>query len=204
MNFGLYIIMTKPILPYTEIAEICVRQNIKYLQLREKDTDDRALLSIARDIKSITKASATKFIINDRADICLLSDADGVHLGQDDISFPDIKRILPDDKVIGLSTHNFEQATSALSLNPDYIGFGPVYKTPTKQKPDPVVGCENLKHIISISQRPVVAIGGIDESNIHEVLAAGAKNVCMVRYFMESRDLENRIKKINELVQLYQ
>ena len=200
MNFGLYIIITKPILPYTEIAEICVRQNIKYLQLREKDIDDRALLGIAREIKSVTKGSETKFVINDRVDICLLSDADGLHLGQDDVSFQDVKQILPENKVIGLSTHNFEQAMDALRYAPDYIGFGPVYKTPTKRKPDPVVGCDNLKHIVSISQRPVVAIGGIDENNIHDVLATGAKNICMVRYFMEAKDLEDRIKKINELI----
>jgi thiamine-phosphate pyrophosphorylase len=120
-------------LPYKRIAEICVRQKIKYLQLREKDKDDRELLKIAKEIKSVTKGTDTKFIINDRIDLCLLSDADGIHLGQDDISFKDAKALLPKDSIIGLSTHNLEQVQNALALNPDYIGFGPIYKTPTKK-----------------------------------------------------------------------
>ena len=86
-----------------------------------------------------------------------------------------------------------------MRLDPDYIGFGPVYATPTKRKPDPVVGCEMLKEIIAMSHKPVVAIGGLNESNIGEVLRTGAQNVCMVRYFMENKDLENRIKRIKEL-----
>ena len=200
MNFGLYMIITKPVLAYTEIAEICVKQEIKYLQLREKDIEDRVLLQIAKDISSVTKGSETLFIINDRLDICLMSDADGIHLGQDDVCIDDIRRVLPVGKVIGLSTHNHEQAVNALKYEPDYIGFGPVYTTPTKRKPDPVVGCEMLKEIISISNKPVVAIGGIDESNLHEVLKVGAKNICMVRYFMENKDLENRIIKMKEYI----
>jgi len=194
-TLDLYIIITKPVLKYTQIAEICVRNQIKYLQLREKDIEDRELLQIARDISSITKNSDTKFIINDRVDICLLAGADGVHLGQDDISFADAKRLLPLDKIIGLSTHDLTQATEALKLDPDYIGFGPIYATPTKRKPDPVVGCELLSEVLKIATIPVIAIGGIDDTNIQNVIIAGAKNICMVRYFMETEELEERIKK---------
>ena len=200
MNFGLYIIISNPVLPYSKIAEICVKHNIRYLQLREKHLDDKSLLAIAKDIKSITKNSETKFIVNDRIDICLLSDADGLHLGQEDISFLDAKSLLPKNKIIGLSTHNTEQAKTAINFNPDYIGFGPVYKTPTKQKPDPVTGCKKLKEVISITELPVVAIGGIDDTNILEVAKSGAKNICMVRYFMSTPDFEEKIIKIKELM----
>ena len=195
---NLYVIITKPVLGYTQIAEICVRQKIPYLQLREKELEDRQLLRVARDIKSITTGSQTKFIINDRLDLCLLSDADGIHLGQDDFSYHDVKRLLPPDKLIGLSTHDMNQVNEALALKPDYIGFGPVYQTPTKTKPDPVVGTELLRQVLKIATIPVIAIGGIDDTNIHEVVAVGAQNVCMVRYFMNCTDLEERINKIKE------
>ena len=193
MNFGLYVILTKPILPYAEITEICVKHKIKYIQLREKNIDDKQLLTIAKTIKSITNGTDTKFIINDRADICMLANADGIHLGQDDISLADAKKILSNDKIIGLSTHNILQAKQAISEKPDYIGFGPVYKTPTKEKPDPVVGCDLLKQVISFSTVPVVAIGGIDETNLNEVLSTGAENICLVRYLMETTNFEEKL-----------
>ena len=200
MDFGLYVIITKPALSYRQIAEICVKQEIKYLQLREKDLTDKELLRVAIEIQQITKNTKTCFIVNDRIDICLLSGADGVHLGQEDIDFKFAGSILPKNKIIGLSTHNFEQAKLALRHRPDYIGFGPIYKTPTKKNPDTVVGCEKLKSVLTFADIPVVAIGGIDDTNIGEVLATGVKNICMVRYLMETTDLEYRILKIKELL----
>src|SRR5215469_9845987 len=136
-EIALYIIITNPTLPYTKIAELCVKNEIKMLQLREKhDTfTDKELLKIAREIKSITIGSDTLFIVNDRIDICLLSNADGVHLGQDDLSFEDACRLVCYDKLIGVSTHNLNQAEEALKHKPDYIGFGPVFQTPTKKIP---------------------------------------------------------------------
>lgn len=200
MNFGLYVIISKPVLRYSEIAEVCVSEKIKYLQLREKHLSDRELITIAKEIQSITKGSETKFIINDRIDICMLAETDGVHLGQDDICIEDVRCILPADRIIGLSTHNIRQAQEAISKKPDYIGFGPVYKTPTKAKPDPVVGCEKLKEVLSFSLVPVVAIGGIDHTNISNVLDVGAKNLCMVRYLMETVDFKTRLKKVKEMI----
>lgn len=189
--------MTSPILPYTTIAEICVKEHIRYLQLREKDIDDKSLLQVARDIKSITQGSHTKLIINDRADICLLCKADGLHLGQDDISIADARLLLPTDTIIGLSTHNLSQVTSSLTHHPDYIGFGPVYQTPTKKKPDPVVGCDMLNQALALANIPVVAIGGIDQTNIHHVVCAGAKNISLVRYFMSATSKIELTDKIN-------
>ena len=198
MDFGLYIIITKPVLAHTRIAEICVRQKIKYLQLREKSLNDKELLQIARDLKSITKDSQTMFIVNDRVDICILSDADGLHLGQDDISICDVKKLLHKKIILGVSTHNLQQFKEAQNLDLDYIGFGPIYKTPTKLNPDPVVGTDMLNNILPTSKIPVVAIGGIDEDNISEVLNAGAKNLCMVRALMNTSDFENKIIRIRE------
>ncbi len=198
-NFGLYVIITKPCLSYKEIAQICVDKGVKMLQLRQKNLSDRELLSISKEIMSVTKGTATKYIVNDRVDIAFLSDADGVHLGQDDLTIFEARKILGADKIIGLSTHSIEQATKAISQNPTYIGFGPIYPTPTKAIADPCVGTKLLKEVLNFSPIPVVAIGGIDEKTAIEVKATGAKNICAVRYLMESEDLGARIDYLNSL-----
>jgi thiamine-phosphate pyrophosphorylase len=202
-DFGLYIIITNPVLPYCRIAEICVKNEIAMLQLREKHLTDKEIIKIARELKSIVKGSVTNLIINDRPDIALLCEADGLHLGQDDISCEDAKKIVGDSIKIGLSTHSLEQAKEALKKKPDYIGFGPVYETTAKAKPDKVVGTNQLKEVLSFATVQVVAIGGIFPENIEAVLKAGAKNIAMVRYFMQAEDLDNKIKEIKSLLKKY-
>ncbi len=201
-DFGLYIILTKPYLGHERVAEICVRLGVKMLQLREKHMTDRSLLSLARRLRSITRGSETNFVINDRPDIAVLSDADFLHLGQDDLPINEARKLVGDMK-IGLSTHSIEQAKEALNQKPDYIGFGPIYPTPTKEKPDPAVGTENLKKVLGFSTVPVVAIGGLFPENISEVITAGARNIAMVRYFMQAQtveELERRITNIQSLL----
>ena len=195
-DFGLYVIITKPVLAYQTITEICVENKIKMLQLREKDLPDRDLLKIAKDIKAITNNTATKFVINDRPDITKLCNADFVHLGQNDLNVVAAKNILKSNQSIGLSTHSLQQARKALLQNPDYIGFGPIFATPTKAIPDPVVGVNNLTKVLKCSSVPVVAIGGIFPENLEQVLQAGAKNIAMVRYFMATKNLDQRPKEI--------
>lgn len=199
-DFGLYIIITKPVLPYARIAEICVENDIAMLQLREKHFTDKEYVRVGREIKSITKGSKTNFVVNDRPDIAALCDADFLHLGQDDISLEDARKIVGNDMKIGLSTHSILQAKEALLKKPDYIGFGPVYATTTKAIADPVVGTHLLQEVLAFADVPVVAIGGIFPENIHEVISAGAKNICLVRHFMESADLDKRIKEIKSLI----
>lgn len=199
-DFGLYVIITKPTLSYAQIAEICVRQEVKMLQLREKFLSDKQLLEVAKLIKSITKGSSTKFVVNDRADIAALSQADYLHLGQDDLSLSDAREIVGPGIGIGLSTHSIEQATIAIAQRPDYIGFGPVYKTTTKQIADPTVGVELLAQIVAQSEVPVVAIGGIFPENIDTIIQAGARNISLVRYLMETTQTEDRIKKVKEII----
>lgn len=199
MDFGIYIIITKPQLPYTTIAEKCVKNGIKMLQLREKDLSDKELVRIGREIKSITKGSETKFVVNDRPDIAVLCDADFLHLGQDDISMEDARRVVGDMR-IGLSTHSIEQATVALAKNPDYIGFGPIYPTNAKAIPDKPVGINLLKQVLGIAKIPVVAIGGIFPDNIEEVIDAGARNIAMVRHFMQTNEFDSRVLEINKLL----
>jgi thiamine-phosphate pyrophosphorylase len=198
-NFGIYLIITKPVLSYSEIARICIKNKIKMLQLREKHLPDKELLKIARELRNLTKNTSTKLVINDRPDIAVMCDADYLHIGQDDIDADDARKIIGNMK-IGISTHSIEQAKAALLKKPDYIGFGPIYQTNAKAKPDNPVGTEQLREVLKFSNVPVVAIGGIFPENFNAVIKAGAKNIAMVRYFMQYPDLENRINVINKLL----
>ncbi len=198
-NFGLYVIATQPRLGHEEVARICVRQGVKMLQLREKGMPDRELLDIARRMRAVTAGTATRFMINDRPDIAVLCDADGVHLGQDDLPADEARRIVGPDKIIGLSTHSLAQARAALARHPDYIGFGPVWPTTTKAVPDPAVGTALLREVLAAVPVPVVAIGGIFPENVHEVLAAGAHNFSLVRYLMDTADTQRRIAALQAM-----
>jgi len=168
--------------------------------LREKNMPDRKLLSIAKNIKSIVKGSKTNFVINDRPDISVLCDADFLHLGQEDLAIEEARKIVHQNMHIGLSTHSILQAKKSLTKNPDYIGFGPVFPTPTKAKSDAAVGTNKLLKVLQFVNIPVVAIGGIFPENIKQVMKSGAKNFAMVRYFMETKDLDKRIKKIKSII----
>ncbi|MGM0532660.1 MAG: thiamine phosphate synthase, partial [Bacteroidota bacterium] len=193
-DFGLYVIISNPQLPYREMAEICVRNEVEMLQLREKHLSDRELLKVAREIREITRNTGTNFVINDRPDIALLCDADFLHLGQEDLPIEEARKIVGANMGIGLSTHSLSQAREALQKNPHYIGFGPIYSTTTKENPDPTVGPEPLSEVLQFSQVPVVAIGGIFPDTLEPVLKAGARNVAVVRYLMNTTELEDRIR----------
>jgi thiamine-phosphate pyrophosphorylase len=204
-NFGLYLIITKPSFSCRKIAETAVKYNVRYLQLREKSLSDREILEAADEIMQVTRGTKSRFILNDRADLASICGADGLHLGQDDIRLADAKKICG-EKVcrFGLSTHNLEQVKEAVQQKPDYIGFGPIFKTPTKAKPDPVIGTEMIPEAIKLAgDVPVVAIGGINGENLNRVLDAGARNVCMVRYFMNCVDFETRIKETVKILKDY-
>jgi thiamine-phosphate pyrophosphorylase len=192
-DLGVYVIITDPVLPYRRIAEICVERGVRMLQLREKRLDDRGVLAAAAEISGVTRGTETLFVMNDRADLAMLAGADVVHLGQGDISLADARRIVGPDVKIGLSTHTLQQAREAIAAGADYIGFGPVWATPTKDVPDEVVGVELLRQVVGFSPVPVVAIGGIFPENLGEVLAAGARSFSLVRYLMSTPDLDARI-----------
>lgn len=203
-NFGLYVIITNPVLPYRKIAEICANNEIRFLQLREKNLTDHEILQAAFEIHDVLKGSNTSLMINDRLDLAMACRACGLHLGQEDMPFELAEKVLGKKRcemLMGLSTHNLKQLEDAQQTNADYLGFGPVFPTTSKEKPDPVVGLENLKKAVELSQKPLVAIGGIFPHNLEAVLDAGAKNICLLRYLMESADLDQRIKEIKSFLE---
>ena len=152
---------------------------VTLMQYRNKRGSAKEILSDARELKR-TVGERTQLIMNDRADLCLAAGFDGVHLGQDDFSPAGARRVLGEDKIIGFSTHNLEQAMAAESGPADYIAIGPIFTTRSKEKPDPVIGITGLKEIRKSVRRPLVAIGGITRENCREVIAAGADAVAVV------------------------
>ncbi len=140
-----------------------------------------------------TEVGAT-LIINDRCDLALAVNADGVHLGQDDLPFHDARRVVGEGKIIGLSTHNPEQVRKAAELQPDYIGFGPIFSTATKTDHDPVVGLEGLRAARALTTLPIFAIGGITSPHVSDIMTAGADGVAVISAILKAADLDAAIR----------
>ena len=149
-----------------------------WLQYRDKSATSAEVLSCGRELRRI--APDAKLVMNDRADLCLATGFDGVHLGQDDLSVEGARRVVGEKTWIGLSTHNPEQAKAADATSADYIAIGPVFATRTKQNPDPVVGLEGVAQARRATGKPLVAIGGITRKNCRDVIAAGADSVAVI------------------------
>lgn len=194
-NFGLYLVMTDPVVGYAKCAEAAVRAGVKIVQLRMKNAPREEVLRVAREVRQITAGSGTLFVVNDDPEIASEAEADGVHVGQDDMSPREIRMRYPGLRLIGLSTHNPLQTRSSISQPIDYVGVGPVFATPTKKIPDPVLGLETMRGMIAIARHPAVAIGGIDLGRLPAVLAYGARNYAVVRAVCQSPDPYGEIVK---------
>ena len=172
----------KPLLP---IISSALDGGVDIIQLRVKNTPFKEALDIGRAIKNLLKGREALFIVNDDIDLAVSLDSDGIHLGQNDTPPEAVREALGRKKIIGLSTHSMAEAREAVKKDIDYISIGPVFPTPTK--PDyKAVGLEAVKNVSKEINIPFVAIGGIDESNIKEVVAAGAKRVAVVRAILSS------------------
>lgn len=193
-KFGLYLVMTDPVVGYEKCAQAAVDCKLQFVQLRMKNTPREIILSIARNVRQITVGTSTKFIINDDVTLAKEVDADGVHLGQDDMSLEEARSVWDSpNKIFGLSTHNEHQLLAAVRQKPDYIGIGPVFPTPTKAIPDPALGVEYAGHLAKLAPIPHVVLGGIDRHNLKEILIAGAVNYSAVRAIMKSHDPKDEI-----------
>ena len=187
-DFGFYLVMTNPVVGYARCAEAAVKAGVRIIQLRMKHAERADILREAREVRRITRGTETLFIVNDDPSIAAEVEADGVHVGQDDMPVAEVRRLFPSLGIVGLSTHNPDQARAAISQNPDYIGVGPVYATPTKDIPDPTLGLATMGAMIASVPFPAVAIGGIDTTRLPDVIAAGARNFAVVRAVCQSPD----------------
>ena len=199
-KFGFYAILTNPVRGYEYLAELLVDNEIRFIQLRMKKETRREIYRVAERLKKLTDGTRSLLIINDDARIARDIYADGVHLGQEDQSIEEARKLLTEKGLVGLSTHNVKQAEEACKKGPSYIGVGPVYATPTKVIPDPALGIDGMKEMLALSAVPAVAIGGIDKSNLKDVLHAGAVNFCSVRPINATPE---PAKALKELLQIY-
>jgi len=198
---GLYAIidnLLRPSVSDTEIAEKILAGGAKILQLRGKGLSSKELLRQAREIRVLARKAGALFIVNDRADIALLSDADGVHLGQDDLPIAEARKILGKDRVIGISTHNIEQAIKAEYEGADYIGFGPIFETKTKADAEEAKGLQALREVKKSVNIPVVAIGGIILENVVDVISAGPDAVAVISAIVKADDIEETTRRFLE------
>lgn len=178
---------------------LAIKGGVKILQLREKNTPTNEFISLAKIVKEICSHHDCIFIINDRVDIALAVNADGVHLGQEDMDLITARKILGDQVIIGNSTHKPEDALNAIKNGADYIGVGPVFATPTKPNRQ-AVGLEYVKWASENINIPFFAIGGINNDNINTVIESGAKQVAVVRALMKSENPEKDANKmLNQL-----
>ena len=198
-DFGFYLVITNPVVGYARCAEAAVRAGVKIVQLRMKHAAREDILREAREMRRVTQGTETLFIVNDDPALAAEAEADGVHVGQDDMPPAEVRAKYPQLKVVGLSTHNLDQVRASWDQPIDYIGVGPVYATPTKDIPDPTLGPEMAGRMIAAARVPAVAIGGINAETLPAVLAAGARNFAVVRAVCQSPDPYSAIRKLLEI-----
>lgn len=197
---GLYGILTEPAVGYRALASIMVECGVEVIQLRIKDAPRSQVLEQAQALREIIPPEVL-FIVNDDPEVAREARADGVHLGQGDMPFVEARAIVGPGAVIGLSTHNPDQTRAACALGPDYIGVGPVFATPTKRVPDPVIGIDGMRRMLELASVPTVVLGGLDHDNLDQVLAAGARNVCAVRCINRSSDPAAEIRRMQRAIE---
>ena len=166
-------------------AEELVAGGCTLLQYRNKGGNARVMLEQARELRRLSRARVPaphvlKLIMNDRADICLIAEFDGVHVGQDDLLPESVPGIIGSAGWLGVSTHNPEQMQEADQTSADYLAIGPVFSTSSKERPDPVVGLEGVRQARLLTRKPLVAIGGITRANAASVIEAGADSVAVI------------------------
>ena len=162
-----------------EAADILLEQGARMLQLRHKGHYSRDLFDVAAMIAQHCRDAGARFIVNDRADIALLLDA-GLHIGQDDLPPSDARRLIGPARLLGFSTHNEQQLIHGATGPVDYLAIGPIFATSSKSNPDAIVGVERLENLRRLTDKPLVAIGGITRRTAPGVLAAGADSIAVI------------------------
>jgi thiamine-phosphate pyrophosphorylase len=184
-----------------EVVSEAVKGGVTVVQLREKDASTGEFIELARRLMTLLKPLRIPLIINDRVDVALAADADGVHIGQSDMSYEDARRLLGPDKIIGLSVENFKDIEAANALDVDYIGISPVYGTPTKTDTAEPFGLEGLCKAVQMSVHPTVAIGGMNASTIAEVMAAGTDGVAVVSAICSAENIRKATSDLRAIVE---
>lgn len=183
-----------------EVVEMALAGGADVIQLRDKDMDDRGLLALASDLRELTARMGALLIVNDRPDIALASNADGVHLGQDDMPVAAVRRILPPSMIVGASVGTVSEAVRAEEEGASYVALSPVFSTGSKDDAGPGRGLEMLSRMKDAVSIPVVAIGGIDGSNAASVIDAGADGIAVISAVVSQDDIEASARSLRQIV----
>lgn len=202
-EFGFYAILTDPAKGYEYVTKAVVENQVAFVQLRMKNAQIDDIRRTAELMSSITRGSATRFIVNDYPHIAVEVGADGVHVGQDDMSVEQVRKITGENMIVGLSTHSPQQTMLGCRQNVDYVGIGPVYKTPTKEIADPEIGLDGMKEMLRIATVPGVCLGGISLERLPFVLENGARNFSLVRPVCDSSEPEKVIRQIRGITRRF-
>ena len=202
---GLYFVTDRGLCgskPLEEVVIQAVKGGAVYVQLREKDVSTRFFVEEAKRIKKLLEQYRVPLIINDRVDVALACGAEGVHIGQEDMPYEIVRKLMGQKAIIGLSVETLEDVEVGQKLNVDYIGVSPVFSTPTKADTKGAWGLEGLAKIKDFSRHPLVAVGGINESNIREVVKSGADCIAVVSAICAVPNPEAAARRINEMINL--
>ena len=194
---GLYIILDPSVCPDRSLSDVlkeAAMAGARLFQYRNKSASMKEAYAEALVLRQVAVDTGVTFIVNDRCDLALAVDADGVHLGQGDLPLDLARKVMGPDKLIGISTHNPDQVREASAGKADYLGFGPIFKPGSKQDHDPVVGLEGLRAMRKLTSLPIFAIGGIQVDQAGEVTRAGANGVAVISAILKAPDISHAVK----------
>jgi len=177
------------------VAEILLSAGVRLIQYRGKTETSRRLFDVSCEMAELVHQAGGTFIVNDRADLARITGAGGVHVGQEDLPVELARRVLLSGQWLGVSTHTQAQMEEAEASSADYVAFGPVFPTASKERPDPVVGLERLRQVRGLTRKPLVAIGGITLANAPSVMEAGADSVAVIHDLLGAEDIGAQARK---------
>lgn len=187
--------------PLEEIVRLAVAGGVTAVQLREKAASTSEFVELARRVKDALAPHGVPLIINDRVDVALAVDADGVHVGQQDMPVAEVRRLIGPDRLLGLSVETVAQAQAAEAWDIDYLGVSPIFPTPTKTDTCAAWGLDGLRMLRGLTRRPLVAIGGLNVSNAAEVVAAGADGLAVVSALCSATDPRAAAQALRRIIQ---
>jgi len=185
---------------HAELAELAIAGGADTIQFRQKEGATRMMIRAAEQMQDLCKKAGVTFIVNDRVDVAVASHADGVHLGQDDFPIPLARRLLGEEAIIGGSAGSMEEARQCLLEGADYIGFGPVYPTTSKEDAGPAAGLSLLKQIVEAIPLPIIAIGGITADNTPPVIKTGVHGIAVISAVCCQKDPRDAAKCLRRLL----
>lgn len=186
---------------HTELARLAIKGGADTIQFRQKSGTTREMIEIVRQLKQLCMDNGATLVVNDRIDVAIAAEAEGVHLGQDDFPIPLARKLLGENRIIGGSAATLEDAQKCLAEGADYIGFGPVYPTTSKEDADPVTGIKLLKQAVEAISIPIIAIGGISPENTPEVMQTGARGIAVISAVCCQEDPEQATRELLQALQ---